>query len=99
MQSLRFAELCSSVELSKGGEKDVTEAVREALGRIDAEIKALEKEILQKERWEWRQTKRRDLVNEMKKDMVVCNKDEEMELGGRGAPICQEIILYKEDSI
>ena len=35
------------------------------------------------ERWEWRQTKRVDVVQEMG-DMVAINKEEEMELGGRG---------------
>ena len=32
----------------------------------------------------WKKTTRVHVVDEMDEEMVVCNKDEEMELGGRG---------------
>lgn len=85
VQSLRFGEMCGAVEHEKGGAaKDAGAVVRDAIQRIDAEIKELESEILKKERWEWRQTKRVHVVDQMDGEMVVCNKEEEMELGGRG---------------
>jgi len=86
VQSLRFGELCSAVEheRSKDTSKEDGAAVKEALLRIDVEIRELEAAIRQKERWEWRETIRVDVVDEMDGDMVVCNEEEEMELGGRG---------------
>ena len=85
VQSLRFGEMCSAVEHEHAGSgKDAGVAVREALSRIDAEIKDLESQILQKEQWVWKKTTRLHVVDEMDDEMVVCNKDEEMELGGRG---------------
>eukprot|EP00931_Biecheleriopsis_adriatica_P030039 TRINITY_DN17735_c0_g1_i1.p1 TRINITY_DN17735_c0_g1~~TRINITY_DN17735_c0_g1_i1.p1 ORF type:complete len:776 (+),score=178.69 TRINITY_DN17735_c0_g1_i1:28-2328(+) len=86
VQSFRFGEMCSSVEHEKGGgAQDVGAAVQDALKRIDSEIKDLEAVILKKERWEWRQTTRKDVVDELDTAGVVCNKDESMELGGLGA--------------
>ena len=77
--------MCSSVEHENAGSgKDAGVAVREALSRIDAEIKDMESQILQKEHWMWKKTTRLHVVDEMDDEMVVCNKDEEMELGGRG---------------
>lgn len=85
VQSLRFGEMCSAVEHENAESgKDAGVAVREALSRIDAEIKDLETQILQKEHWMWKKTTRLHVVDEMDDEMVVCNKDEEMELGGRG---------------
>ena len=85
VQSLRFGEMCSAVEHENAESgKDAGVAVREALSRIDAEIKDLETQILQKEHWMWKKTTRLHIVDEMDDEMVVCNKDEEMELGGRG---------------
>ena len=81
--------MCSAVQHESGGAaNDAGAAVREAIQRIDTEIKELESEILKKERWEWRQTKRVHLVDQMDVEMVVCDKDEEMELGGRGQAAC-----------
>ena len=77
--------MCSAVEHENAESgKDAGVAVREALSRIDAEIKDLETQILQKEHWMWKKTTRLHVVDEMDDEMVVCNKDEEMELGGRG---------------
>ncbi|CAJ1358004.1 unnamed protein product [Effrenium voratum] len=91
VQSLRFGEMCSAVQQSGGAAaRDASAAVKSAMQRIDAEIKGLEAAIRQKERWEWRQTKRVDVVQEMG-DMVAINKEEEMELGGRG------VVEFKAD--
>ena len=51
VQSLRFGEMCSAVEHETTGANghDAGTAVREALQRIDDEIKDLEKQIRQKE--------------------------------------------------
>jgi len=86
VQSLRFGEMCSSVEQERGGaSQDPTAAVNDALKRIDGQIKELEAVILKKERWEWRQTTRKDVVDALDTGGVECNTDEQMELGGQGA--------------
>jgi len=74
------------VEQERGGaSQDPTAAVNDALKRIDGQIKELEAVILKKERWEWRQTTRKDVVDALDTGGVECNTDEQMELGGQGA--------------
>jgi len=86
VQSLRFGEMCSSVEHErKDGAAGTSEAVAQALQSIDEELKELEKAIRQKERWEWRRTTRKHVIDEKDTGGTVCNKDEVMELGGKGA--------------
>lgn len=86
VQSLRFGELCSSVEHErKDGSAGASEAVAQALGQIDEELKELEKAIRQKERWEWRKTVRKHVIDEKDTGGANLNTDEVMELGGKGA--------------
>mmetsp|Transcript_105782 Transcript_105782/g.188174 ORF Transcript_105782/g.188174 Transcript_105782/m.188174 type:complete len:758 (-) Transcript_105782:32-2305(-) len=87
VQSLRFGEMCSSVEQERGGaaSQDPCAAVSEALKRIDGQIKELEAVILKKERWEWRQTTRKDVVDALDTGGVECDTEATMELGGKGA--------------
>jgi len=87
VQSLRFGEMCRKVEHAggRGQATDANAAVAGALQQIDAELKEVEAAIRAKERWEWRQQTRKDLIDEKDTGGVVCNQEEEMELGGHGA--------------
>eukprot|EP00930_Biecheleria_cincta_P095275 TRINITY_DN87253_c0_g1_i1.p1 TRINITY_DN87253_c0_g1~~TRINITY_DN87253_c0_g1_i1.p1 ORF type:complete len:771 (-),score=144.92 TRINITY_DN87253_c0_g1_i1:251-2563(-) len=86
VQSLRFGEMCGTVEQEMAGPSDdANAAVQDALKRIDSEIEQLEAVILKKEKWEWRETVRTDVVDELDNAVVKVNEDEEMELGGKGA--------------
>mmetsp|Transcript_20724 Transcript_20724/g.45050 ORF Transcript_20724/g.45050 Transcript_20724/m.45050 type:complete len:185 (-) Transcript_20724:42-596(-) len=59
LQTLRFGEACSSVELSR---KDwSTQTAVSALSTIDEQIAQIRKEIERKERWETRVVRRRDV--------------------------------------
>lgn len=89
--SLRFGESCRLVERSA---KDdcVSEAVQAAVAAIDAEVKEVEALIKQKERWETRTTKKKVVINAMDTGATQLNKDEEMELGGKGA-----IVFHADD--
>eukprot|EP00933_Yihiella_yeosuensis_P043095 TRINITY_DN3782_c3_g1_i1.p1 TRINITY_DN3782_c3_g1~~TRINITY_DN3782_c3_g1_i1.p1 ORF type:complete len:758 (-),score=176.80 TRINITY_DN3782_c3_g1_i1:76-2349(-) len=86
VQSLRFGEMCGSVEQNRVGKtQDASAAVAEALRKIDSEIKDLEGRIRQKEKWEWRQVTRTDVIDQMDTGGALVNKEEIMELGGAGA--------------
>jgi len=86
VQSLRFGEMCGTVEQERAGPSDdANAAVQDALKRIDSEIEQLETVILKKEKWEWRETVRTDVVDELDTVAVKVVEDEEMELGGKGA--------------
>jgi len=86
VQSLRFAELCGSVErASTNNVADVDAAVSDVIHRLDADLKEVEAEIRRKERWEWQRAVRVDVVDEKNTGGTLCNKDEAMELGGLGA--------------
>mmetsp|Transcript_35521 Transcript_35521/g.81347 ORF Transcript_35521/g.81347 Transcript_35521/m.81347 type:complete len:762 (+) Transcript_35521:60-2345(+) len=86
VQSLRFGEMCGSLEHKRAGaDQDTKDAVAEAVQQIDAEIKEVEATIRQKEKWEWQATTRVDVVDEMDQGGTVVRHDEFMELGGAGA--------------
>jgi len=86
VQTLRFGQMCSSVEHErKDTGLDAGAAVSQAILQLDAEIKAVEAEILQKETWQWRVKTDTHVVDEMNTGGAIVNKDEEMELGGAGA--------------
>lgn len=85
VQSLRFGEMCSTVAHERKDQAQVNSAVTDALTQIDTEIREVEELIRKKERWETREHKRVDVVDEMDNGTTVCNKDEEMELGLKGA--------------
>jgi len=86
VQSLRFGEICGSVEHArKEATSDAGAAVADALHQIDSQIKEVEETIRSKEKWEWKMTIRTDIIDEMDTGGVVCNKGEVMELGGAGA--------------
>merc|ERR1719265_1801188 len=89
--SLRFGESCRLVERS-AKDDSVSEAFRAAVAAIDAEVKQVEALIKQKERWETRTTKKKLVVNAMDTGGTQLNKDEEMELGGKGA-----IVFHADD--
>merc|ERR1719401_963619 len=94
VQSLRFGEMCSRVVAQRdGAPPDACAAVAHALQQLDAELKEVEQEIRQKERWEWRATTRTDVVSEIGAGGQVV-ADEVMELGGKGA-----VEFYKDDGI
>lgn len=87
VQSLRFGERCSCVQQERGyaAAPDANTAIAQALKAIDIELKEVEAEIRQKERMEWRAKVQTHVVNEMDAGGTVCNQDEVMELGGKGA--------------
>jgi len=87
VQSLRFGEMCSSVENMRADTSatDAGAAVAEAISQIDADIKEVETAIRAKEKWEWRTTIKTDIIDEMDTGGTACNKEEAMELGGLGA--------------
>jgi len=90
VQTLRFGEMCSQVVAQRdGAPPDACAAVAQALQQLDAELKEVEAEIREKERWEWRATTRTDVVSEIASHVVT---DEVMELGGKGA-----VEFYKDD--
>lgn len=82
--SLRFGESCRLVERSSRVDS-VSEAVRAAVVKIDAEVKEVQALIKQKERWEARTTVKKLLVNAMDTGSTKLNPDEVMELGLKGA--------------
>eukprot|EP00928_Gymnodinium_smaydae_P022748 TRINITY_DN18_c0_g2_i1.p1 TRINITY_DN18_c0_g2~~TRINITY_DN18_c0_g2_i1.p1 ORF type:complete len:784 (+),score=224.09 TRINITY_DN18_c0_g2_i1:125-2476(+) len=87
VQSLRFGEMCSSVEHDRvdGSAGDVNAALGSALKQIDDELKEVEQAIRAKEKWEWKRSVRVDVVDEKDTGETLCHKDEKMELGGAGA--------------
>lgn len=91
--SLRFGEDCRklgfTVEAAET-KKDRSNAKKgsdliQAVAALDQRIAELQKEIKSKERWEWVEKKRQDVVDEMDNVLTRVNYDEEMELGGKGA--------------
>eukprot|EP00746_Dinoflagellata_sp_MGD_P000051 gnl/MRDRNA2_/MRDRNA2_100093_c0_seq1.p1 gnl/MRDRNA2_/MRDRNA2_100093_c0~~gnl/MRDRNA2_/MRDRNA2_100093_c0_seq1.p1 ORF type:complete len:713 (-),score=137.86 gnl/MRDRNA2_/MRDRNA2_100093_c0_seq1:165-2303(-) len=82
--SLRFGESCRLVERSAQADS-VSEAVRAAVAKIDAEVKEVQALIKQKERWETRTTVKKLVVNAMDTGSTKLNPDEVMELGLKGA--------------
>lgn len=82
--SLRFGESCRLVERSAQADS-VSEAVRAAVAKIDAEVKEVQVLIKQKERWETRTTVKKLVVNAMDTGGTKLNPDEVMELGLKGA--------------
>lgn len=82
--SLRFGESCRLVERSAQTDC-VSEAVRAAVAKIDAQIKEVETLIKQKERWETRTTVKKVVVNAMDTGTTELHADEVMELGLKGA--------------
>lgn len=86
VQTLRFGEMCSSVEHERvGGAKDTNAAMADALRSVDSELTELEAKIREKEKLEWRKTIRTDVIDEMDTGGSLCHKEEVMELGGAGA--------------
>lgn len=87
VQSLRFGEMCSRVqqERSHGAAPDANAAIAHALEAMDNELKAVEAEIRQKERLEWRAKTQVHIVSELDAGGTVLKKDEICELGGAGA--------------
>jgi len=59
LQTLRFAEMCSQVQKKHGANQ--VASIRVALEQIAEEVAQLEKAIVQKERWETRLVRRRDV--------------------------------------
>jgi len=59
LQTLRFGERCAQVQ--QRGDADRAASVQAALRQIEEEIKAVEADIVRKERWETRLVKRRDV--------------------------------------
>mmetsp|Transcript_65697 Transcript_65697/g.157025 ORF Transcript_65697/g.157025 Transcript_65697/m.157025 type:complete len:520 (-) Transcript_65697:45-1604(-) len=86
VQSLRFGEMCGSVQHKRqGAEQDTQAALAEALRQLDAEIKDVEAVIRQKEKWEWQKSIRVDVVDEKDTGGTLVHHGEVMELGGAGA--------------
>merc|ERR1712216_165796 len=85
VQSLRFGEMCRRIQHVQKIVSDPANAVAKALRSIDEEIKEVETQIQQRERWEWRQTKRTDLVDANDEATTKVQTSEEMGLGGFGA--------------
>lgn len=85
VQSLRFGEMCSRIEHVQKVTADPSSAVAKALVQIDEEIAEVEKMVRDKERWEWRERVRTDVVDASNAATSKMNADEEMELGGYGA--------------
>eukprot|EP00419_Tripos_fusus_P037393 CAMPEP_0172765166 /NCGR_PEP_ID=MMETSP1074-20121228/178736_1 /TAXON_ID=2916 /ORGANISM="Ceratium fusus, Strain PA161109" /LENGTH=285 /DNA_ID=CAMNT_0013600069 /DNA_START=87 /DNA_END=944 /DNA_ORIENTATION=+ len=88
VQSLRFGEMCSSVQ-HEAAERSASDeagwAVKSAVQQIDADIREVEAAIRSKERWEWRTITRVDVIDEKDTGGTVVNRNEIMELGGAGA--------------
>mmetsp|Transcript_61707 Transcript_61707/g.130222 ORF Transcript_61707/g.130222 Transcript_61707/m.130222 type:complete len:711 (-) Transcript_61707:743-2875(-) len=85
VQTLRFGEMCSSIEHVHSATADMTSGVIVALRQLDEEIEGVQQSIREKERWEWRQQVRRDIVDANDESTARVNTGEEMELGGLGA--------------
>jgi len=88
VQSLRFGEICRSVQheaAQRSAHDEANEAVKSAVQQIDADIREVEAAIRSKERWEWRTITRVDVIDEKDTGGTVVNHDEIMELGGAGA--------------
>eukprot|EP00929_Paragymnodinium_shiwhaense_P091576 TRINITY_DN5149_c0_g1_i1.p1 TRINITY_DN5149_c0_g1~~TRINITY_DN5149_c0_g1_i1.p1 ORF type:complete len:722 (-),score=188.85 TRINITY_DN5149_c0_g1_i1:293-2458(-) len=85
VQSLRFGEMCRRIQHVQKITADPANAITKALKSIDEEVEEVEAEIQRKERWEWRQTKRTDLVDANDEATTKVQSAEEMELGGFGA--------------
>lgn len=96
VQTLRFGEMCSKIEHVQKATSDPTNAVGKALRQLDEEILEVEDLIRQKERWEWRETVRKDLVDASTAATSKMNAAEVMELGGLGAV---EILPASADEI
>lgn len=89
VQSLRFGEMCSSVEHNRAevAGSDIGVAMADAIAQIDLQIKEVEDLIRSKEKWEWRKTTRTDIIDEKDTGGTVCHKDQSMELGGVGVVV------------
>jgi len=85
VQSLRFGELCGRIEHVRAARSDHSTDVIRALEQIDDEVAEIQRLIREKERWEWRQTVRTDVVDASTAATARLNTNEEMELGGLGA--------------
>lgn len=85
VQSLRFGEMCSRIEHVQKVAADPTSGIAKALLQIDEEIAEVELLIREKERWEWRERVRTDIVDASNAATSKMNAEEEMELGGYGA--------------
>ncbi|KAJ1454008.1 P-loop containing nucleoside triphosphate hydrolase protein [Pelagophyceae sp. CCMP2097] len=87
IESLNFGAACRELSTSRidavRGDGDV--ALAAAIRQIDSRVRALQVDICQKERWEWRETHRVDDINDMAASATALVDDEEMELGGKGA--------------
>jgi predicted RNase H-like nuclease (RuvC/YqgF family) len=68
----------------------VSAAVKAAVAQIDQEIKKVQEEIKKKERWETRTTVKKTVVRGMDTGETTLNKEEDMELGGKGAVVFAE---------
>jgi predicted RNase H-like nuclease (RuvC/YqgF family) len=68
----------------------VSAAVKAAVAQIDQEIKKVQEEIKKKERWETKTTVKKTVVRGMDTGETTLNKDEDMELGGKGAVVFAE---------
>jgi len=85
VQSLRFGELCGRIEHIRATRSDHSTEVARVLKQIDDQVAEIERQIREKERWEWRERVRTDIVNTSTAATARLNSDEEMELGGLGA--------------
>lgn len=85
VQTLRFGEMCSAIEHVRAHRADATAGVALALQQLDEQIADVERRIREKERWEWRDIVRTDIVDANDESTVRVNEAEEMELGGLGA--------------
>lgn len=63
VQSLRFGETCSHIKQVQKSTSDPSSAIKKALQQIDEKVAEVERQIREKERWEWRQTVRTDMVD------------------------------------
>jgi kinesin family protein 5 len=63
VQSLRFGETCSHIQQVQRNTSDPSSAIKKALQQIDEKVAEVERQIREKERWEWRQTVRKDMVD------------------------------------
>jgi len=85
VQSLRFGEMCSRIEHVQRAASDPTNEVAKALRTMDIEIGEVEAQIRSKERWEWIQTVRKEVVDANDEDTTKLQSNEVTELGGFGA--------------
>jgi len=86
VQTLRFGETCSLIEHVQQASFDPSSAVTKLLRQLDQEVAEVERLICQKERWEWRERLRKDVVEDASTSATSkMVPNEEMELGGFGA--------------